>query len=188
MVAHPLPPPLSVEESLELEQNSTIKHDYLDGYLYAMAGGSVDHGAIAVNVIAALRPRLRGGLCRVYNSDVKVRLTPHRFVYPDVSVSCDARDFADGHAQFINYPRLILEVLSAKSADYDQGDKFGMYCALSSLETYVLVATDRVAIEVRTRQDNGVWQTIRFGPGDQVVFPSLAISCPIAVFYEDIAL
>jgi Uma2 family endonuclease len=96
MIAHPLPPPLSVEEYLELEENSTIKHEYLAGYVYAMAGGSVDHGVIAVNVLAALRPQLRGGSCRVYNSEVRVRLGPRRFVYPDVSVSCDPRDYASG--------------------------------------------------------------------------------------------
>jgi hypothetical protein len=101
MFGHPLPPPLSVEEYLELEENSTVKHEYLDGYVYAMAGGTVDHGAIAVNVLAALRPLLRGGSCRVYNSDVKVRLGPRRFVYPDLSVSCDPRDYADGRAPFI---------------------------------------------------------------------------------------
>ena len=60
MFAHPLPPPLSVEEYLELEENSTVKHEYLDGYVYALAGGTVDHGAIVVNVIAVLRPQLRG--------------------------------------------------------------------------------------------------------------------------------
>ncbi|MGH2386882.1 MAG: Uma2 family endonuclease, partial [Chloroflexota bacterium] len=119
MIAHPLPPPLSVEEYLELEENSTIKHEYLDGYVYAMVGGSVDYGAIVVNVLAALRPQLRGGPYRVYNSDVGVRLGPRRFVYPDLSVSCDPRDYANGHAPFISRPRLVIEVLSPKTAVYD---------------------------------------------------------------------
>jgi Uma2 family endonuclease len=188
MIAHPLPPTLSVEEYLELEENSTVKHEYLDGHVYAMAGGTVDHGTIAVNVLATLRPQLRGGRCRVYNSDVKVRLGPRRFVYPDASVSCDPRDQADGRAQFIGHPRLIVEVLSPKTAEYDQGDKFGMYRALASLEAYVLVAADRVAVEVRTRQADGAWQAIGFGPGDEVALQSIGCRCPVAAFYEDVAL
>ena len=95
MFAHPLPPPLSVEEYLELEENSTVKHEYLDGYVYAMAGGTVDHGAIAVNVITVLRPRLRGGPCRVYTSDVKVRLGPRRFVYPGRNDTIKACGYID---------------------------------------------------------------------------------------------
>ena len=188
MIARPLPPTLSVAEYLELEENSTVKHEYLDGYVYAMAGGSVDHGAIAVNVIAALRPLLRGGPYRVYNSDVKVRLSPRRFVYPDVSVSGDRRDPADGRAHFISHPRLIVEVLSPKTAAYDQGDKFGMYRALTSLDTYVLVATESAGIEVWTRSDDGSWRSAAFGPSDEVDFPGLGLRCSVAAFYENIVL
>ena len=188
MIAHPLPPTLSVEEYLELEENSTVKHEYLDGHVYAMAGGTVDHGTIAVNVLAALRSQLRGGPCRVYNSDVKVRVGPRRFVYPDVSVSCDPRDHADGRALFISHPRLVVEVLSPKTAEYDQGDKFGMYRALESLETYVLIATERVAVEVRTRQAEGAWEAAHVGPGEEVTLPSIGCRCAIAAFYEDTAL
>ena len=89
MVASPNPPLMTLEEYLELEENSPIKHEYLDGHVYAMAGGTLDHGAIATNIITLLRSHLRGGPCRVYNSDVKVRIGHRRFVYPDVSVSCD---------------------------------------------------------------------------------------------------
>ena len=119
---------------------------------------------------------------------MKVRLGPQRFVYPDASVSCDPRDQADGRAQFIGHPRLIVEVLSPKTADYDQGDKFGMYRALASLETYVLVAADRAAVEVRTRRADGSWEAAGFGPGDEVELPSIGCRCPVADFYEETAL
>jgi Uma2 family endonuclease len=188
MIAHPRPPTLSVKEYLELEENSTVKHEYIDGYVYAMAGGSVDHGAIAVNAMAALRPQLRGGPCRVYDSDVKVRLGPGRFVYPDVSVSCDPRDHADGRAQFISHPRLIVEVLSPRTADYDQGDKFAMYRALGSLDTYILIDGERVAVEVRARQPDSSWQITHYDPGDEVPLPAIDARCPFAAFYEDAAL
>ena len=188
MIAHPLPPTLSVEEYLELEENSTVKHEYLDGYVYAMAGGTLDHGLIAVNVLTILRPHVRGGPCRVYNSDVKVRIGHRRFVYPDVSVSCDPRDHADGRAQSIAHPRLVVEVLSPKTAGYDQGGKFEMYGALASLQTYVLLEAERVAIEVRTRLADGTWQAQHFGARDLVAFPSIDFSGPAIDFYEDIDL
>jgi Uma2 family endonuclease len=188
MRAHPLPPTLSVDEYLELEENSTVKHEYLDGYVYAMAGGTVDHGLIAVNSLSVLRRQLRGGPCRIYNSDVKVRVGPHRFVYPDVSVSCDPRDRADGRAQFISFPSLIVEVLSPKTAEYDRGDKFQMYAALPTVETYVVASSYQMTVEVRTRQGDADWLTRRFGRGDEMVVPSLGIRCPIAAFYEDIDL
>lgn len=187
MVAHPTPPPMSVEEYLELEENSTVKHEYVDGHVYAMAGGTVDHGTIAVNVVSQLRPFLRGGRCRVHNSDVKVRLGPRRFVYPDVSVGCDPRDRVDGRATFINYPRLVVQILSPSTARYDQGDKVEMYRALPSFEEYVLIDAEQVGIEVRTRQDDGAWQVQTYGPGDHVRISTIDVRLPIAEFYEDVA-
>lgn len=188
MVAHPTPPLMSVEEYLELEENSTIKHDYIDGHVYAMAGGTVDHGVIAVNAASLLRPRLRGGPCRVYNSDVKVRLAPRRYVYPDVSVGCDPRDHVDGRAKFISYPRIVIEVLSLSTASYDRGDKFEMYRTLSSLEEYLLIDAERIAIELRTRDADGLWHTHEYGPGDDVEVPSIDLRVPAVAFYEDVTI
>ena len=185
MVAHPTPPPMPVEEYLELEENSTVKHEYIDGHVYAMAGGTVDHGVIAVNVLSLLRPRLRGGPCRVYNSDVKVRLAPRRYVYPDVSVGCDPRDRVDGRARFIRYPRVIIEVLSPSTARYDRGDKFTMYRALESLAAYVLVDTERIEIEVWTRHSATDWGQRLYGPDDAVDIAPLGFNAPVAAFYED---
>lgn len=185
MVAHPTPPLMSVDEYLELEENSTVKHEYIDGHVYAMAGGTVDHGVIAVNTVAFLRPLLRGGPCRVYNSDVKVRLAPRRFVYPDVSMSCDERDHTDGRARFINHPRLVIEVLSPTTADYDRGDKFEMYRAVATIEEYVLVDAQQTSIEVRTRQPDGAWRRATYGPSAEIPLASIEATVPVAVFYED---
>ena len=119
---------------------------------------------------------------------MKVRIGHRRFVYPDVSVSCDLRDRADGRAQSIAQPRLVVEVLSPETAGYDQGGKFEMYGALDSLQTYVLLDTERVAIEVRTRLADGTWQAQHFGAGDLVAFPIIDFSGPATDFYEDTTL
>ena len=188
MIASPNPPLMTLEEYLELEENSPIKHEYLDGHVYAMAGGTLDHGAIATNIITLLRSHLRGGPCRVYNSDVKVRLGPRRFVYPDASVACAERDRVNGRATFITDPRLVVEVLSLSTAQYDQGDKFAMYGQLDSLADYVLVSTNQRRVEVRTRVAGDAWPAHVFVPGDDIVLESLDLRVPLAAFYEDIEL
>lgn len=188
MVAHPSPPLMTVEEYLELEENSPIKHEYIDGHVYAMAGGTLDHGAIAANIIAHVHPHLRGGPCRIYDSDVKVRLGPRRFVYPDASVTCDPRDRANGRATFINHPRLVVEVLSPSTAEYDQGDKFTMYCGLDSFAEYILVSTGEMRVEVRTRGADGTWRTRLYDPGDDIALESIDLRVPVTAFYEDVDL
>ncbi len=90
-----------------------------------------------------------------------------------------------GAHQFIRHPRVVVEALSPKTVDYDQGDKFGMYRALTSLGTYALIATDRVSVEVRSRLVDGTWQVATLGPGDEVVLPTIGCHCPSASFYEN---
>jgi len=186
MVAHPTPPLFSLEEYLELEENSTVKHEYIDGHVYAMASGTINHGLIAVNAVAALRSHLRGGPCRVYNSDVGVQLAARRIVYPDVSVSCDPRDHADGGARFISHPLLLVEVLSPATAAYDRGDEFAMYQALDSVREYLLLDAERRAGELWTRRADGSWRPRAFGPGEDLYLATIDLRITAAVFYEDV--
>lgn len=189
MVANPTALPMSVGEYLELERASQVKHEYVDGYVYAMSGGTPDHGVITINVAAALRNQLRGGPCRVYSPDVKVQLSPTRYVYPDVTVGCDERDrnrarAAEDHDR-IYYPTLAVEVLSPTTEAYDRGDKFALYQANAALQQYVLVNVRKVAVEVYTRGEHGFWLYRAFGPGEQVELESVGFHGPIEAFYED---
>ena len=188
MVAQPSPPLMTVEEYLELERHSDVKHEYIDGYVYAMAGGSSAQSVISANIIALLRPHLRGGPCRVHTSDMRVRLSATRYVYPDVSVSCDERDRVNSEQDEIHYPRLVVEVLSRTTQDYDRTDKFDLYRGCTALQDYVLVSTRRPSVHVYSRGDDGVWLLRPFGPGDDVVLPSIDVRTPIAAFYEDVEL
>src|SRR5665213_1641390 len=149
MVAEQNPPLMSVEEYLEYERTSHIKHEYLAGRLYAMAGGSRAHGVIAVNILALLRPHLRGSPCRVYSPDVKLQIDGAHYVYPDASVGCDARDRVnDGREDAVRYPTLAVEVLSPSTEAYDRGGKFPLYRKKDTLREYVLVASDHQEVEV----------------------------------------
>ena len=189
MVARPQPPRWSVEAYLAMERGSPIKHDYIDGHVYAMAGGSRRHSRISVNVTTLLNVLLRGANspCQVFNSDMKVHVDAKNYVYPDASVSCDARDVTDGEADYISHPIMVVEVLSDDStAGYDRGDKFDLlYKQIEALQEYVLVDTQKMAIDVY-RRAGASWSLQSFGPDDTVVLESISVSSPIAAFYERI--
>ena len=186
MVAQPDRPHWSVDQYLELERFSSVRHEYIDGQVLAMAGGTTAHGVIAANLIALLRPALRGGRCRIFPSDTKVRLISSRYLYPDVSVSCDPRDRVSEDSEYIGYPCLVIEVLSQSTAAYDRGGKFALYQDLRTLADYVLIDQARMAAEVRSRQADGSWTVSAFGAGEDVYLGSLDLSLPLSGIYEDV--
>ncbi len=151
MVAQREPQHMTVDEWRELERTShDIKHEYIDGQVYAMSGGSLAHGRIGSNVVRTLEDALAtaGKPCDVYNSDVAARLSPRRYTYPDASVTCDERDRSAPDKTEVQAPRLIVEVLSDSTEAYDRGRKFGLYRACPTVQEYVLVATKYQAVEV----------------------------------------
>ena len=186
MVAEPHRSVMSVEEYLMLDRNSIdVRYEFIDGHPYMLAGGTADHSVIGANLIRELGFLLRGRPCRVYTSDMRVRLSEKRYVYPDVSVSCDSRD--RGTVDTLQYPRLIVEVLSPGTEAYDRGKKFGYYRACPTIQEYVLVDTQRQAVEVYRRASENLWTLHPFGPGDQVELASLSVSFLVAAVYEDVA-
>lgn len=191
MVAQPQHGPLwTLEQYLEMERQSPIKHEFVDGYVYAMSGGTRRHSVIGVNTIRLLSEQLRGSPCRVFNSDMKIQLPSGAgdHVYPDASVSCDPRDLADDEADSISYPRLIVEVLSDSTEGHDRGTKFTLYRGRETFAEYVLIETQQVGIEVRTCDSDGAWHPRSYGPGQDVTLESLDLVIPLAAFYEDTAL
>jgi len=155
MVASPYPN-LSAEDYLCLEAESSIKHEYINGEAYAMAGATDTHVTIAGNLFALLRSHIRGSGCRVYIADMKVQIeTRNSFYYPDVLVTCDPRD-----RELPTYkkpPKLIIEVLSDSTEAFDRGDKFADYRTLDSLEEYVLINTRHQRVECFRRGTDGQW-------------------------------
>jgi Uma2 family endonuclease len=178
----------TVEQYLEMERASPIRHEYIDGRVYAMSGGDQRHSRIGLNVGAALADRLDGTSCQVFNADMRVRLANERdHVYPDVSVSCDPRDLADDQVDFIRYPCLVVEVLSDSTERYDRAAKFDLYRGRGTLREYVLVETRRQSVEVRARGDDDVWTTTIYTRGDDVALHSVGVILPMAAFYRGIA-
>jgi len=165
MVGQPSPQPyVRFEDFVASERDSETKHEWLDGIVYAMAGGSVEHGRLATNMTAALRTKL-AGRCRVYSSDVMLYVRETNLAtYPDGSVVCGSADIQQvirndkviGEA--ITNPKLVVEVLSDSTESYDRGEKFAHYMRLSSLDEYVLVSQNERRLEVfRRPEGRGHW-------------------------------
>lgn len=177
----------TAEQYLEMEHSSNVRHEFIGGRVYAMAGGDQNHSRIGINVGAALADRLDDQACQVFNTDMKVRLANERdYVYPDASLTCDPRDLADRTLDYIRYPCLIVEVLSGSTEGYDRDAKFDLYRERSTLADYVLVSTNRVEVEVRSRDHSAVWTTVVYGLGDDLLLPSVDMTIPVAAFYRGI--
>lgn len=175
---------MSVDEYFELEENNPdTRYEYLDGYVYMMAGGSANHATISGNIYAILRGLLRGGPCRVYNSDMKVFVSEKHYFHPDVTITCDPRD--RGSANFIQSPRLVIEVLSPSTEAYDRGRKLQCYLACQSIGEYLLVDTRSMRIEVY-RKERKKWIYEAFEADDEVELATLDVHFSVADAYEDV--
>lgn len=176
---------ISPEEYLDGEELSSIKHEYIRGEVYAMAGASDPHVTISLNFASALRSHIRGTGCRVYMSDMKAQIeTANTFYYPDVMVSCDERD-----REFINfkkYPCLIVEVLSKKTESFDRGDKFADYQELETLQEYVLINQKRKRVEIFRRNAEGLWVLHTYKDGSEIHLASVDFRISIDALYEDV--
>lgn len=173
------------EEYFQWEEKQQLRHEYINGEVYVMSGGTQNHGRIASNIIFILKGHLRGGGCQVGNSDCRVNIVEtNDFVYPDVSVACDERDRTA--IQAIKYPCLVVEVLSPSTANYDRGDKFRMYRRNPILQDYLLVDAEKIAIDLYRQNELGNWEIINYQAGDTIKLKSINLSCLIEDIYEDI--
>jgi Uma2 family endonuclease len=177
---------ITPEEYLQMEEQSAIKHEYIDGYIYAMAGATDPHVTIALNLASLLRNHVRGSGCRVYIADMKARIESlNRFYYPDVMVTCDQRD--QETPTYKRFPCLIVEVLSDSTEAFDRGDKFADYQVLESLKEYVLINTKRQRIDCFRRNDQGLW-VLQFYTEKEESFrlDSVNFEITMAELYEDV--
>lgn len=171
---------LSPEEYLEFERGSEQRHEYVDGEIFAMSGGTREHSITSANIAGELRDALREKPCEVHTSDLRIGIpAARRYAYPDASVACGRAELEDTVRDTLLNPTVIVEVLSDSTEAYDRGDKFKYYRMIPSLKHYVLASQKQPSIEVFTRQPDETWVLRVFGPEDEVVLPS--IGCSFAV-------
>jgi Uma2 family endonuclease len=175
-------------EYLAREQASETKHEYIRGHVFAMTGASPKHNWIGANLISALKQRLRAGPCGVLTSDqaVYVEKTDTN-TYPDVTVLCGPAKTHRDFPHSLTNPSVLVEVLSPSTEAYDRGEKFDHFRRLESLKEYVLVSSERRAVDHFLREANGKWTlTEARGADGAIRFPSLDVTVPLAEIYDGV--
>lgn len=177
---------MTYAQYLATEEVGALKHEYLHGEVFAMAGGSPDHAALAMSVGAALLDGLRGKPCRVFSSDLRVRVMESDLsTYPDVTVVCEHLQYAPDDTMAIVNPLLIVEVLSPATEAWDRGEKFSHYRRLSSLREYLLVAQDTPRLELFRRSDAGHWELHDARSGAALELTSVGITLHVDDIYRN---
>jgi Uma2 family endonuclease len=175
----------TMDDYLAVEEMSPVRHEFLNGEIYAMAGGTPEHAALSAAVVTVLGARLRGGPCRPYSGDLRIRVRATGLAtYPDAAVVCGEPARDPESPTHVTNPTVIVEVLSPSTEDYDRGEKRGHYQRIESLREYVLVAQDRRRVEVWFRDEAGAWQSRVHESGDDVDLPSLHLRVAVDELYE----
>jgi Uma2 family endonuclease len=180
---------LTEEQYLHLERAAEFKSEFLDGVMYAMSGGSPRHAELHGNVFAELHTMLRGGKCKPYNSDLRVRVSSRMYAYPDVSVVCGKPQLADEQKDVLLNPIVIFEVLSPSTELYDRGLKFQLYRSIPSLREYILVDQNKVQIEQYVRHADGAWRLHdHLGLDAELKPDSIGATLPLRLIYDGVDL
>ncbi len=174
---------VSVEDYLEGERLSEVRHEYVGGCVYAMAGASDDHNRTAGNIFSWLHQRLRGKRCEPFTVDMKLKIPgAQAFYYPDVLVACDPSDNAK---YFRERPTVVFEVLSPETERSDQREKWYAYALIESLKVYVIVSQEKCELTVLRRARPGPWSAeVVKGRGSILKLPEIKVEIPIVRIYE----
>ena len=181
-------PALSPEQYLELERTSEMRHEYLDGLMYAMAGETPDHSTICFNLTGVMHGQIRDRDCRGFSPNMKVRTgVADLYAYPDLMILCGEPRFHDEHGDVLLNPTVIFEVLSPSTEKYDRGEKSLRYrTQIESLQDYILVSQDKAQVEHYHRDPEGVWGQLQITGFDNVLkLPSIECQIPLAEIYRN---
>jgi Uma2 family endonuclease len=186
VAAQELSPRFTPQEYFAWEEQQEVKHEYFDGEVFAMSGGTVNHGRIGGRIFSLIDDRLsESDKCIALNSDVKIKIqASEKYVYPDASATCDERDRQT--TQFISHPSLIVEVLFPSTEAYDRGKKFKLYQRSTSLIEYVLVSAEEIEIEVFRKNERSKWEVTNYAAGDVVELESIGLTFAIERVYRGI--
>ena len=176
---------VSYADYLAREVGNATRHEFHDGVVIAMAGGTPEHSFLVTRVLLALGNALAGGPCTLFESNLRLYLAAaRRALYPDASIICGKLSRAEQDHDAATNPRVIVQVLSPTTEAYDRGEKFELYQTLPSFQEYLLVASQRVRIEVVRRDVGGTWRHEYFGPGESVHLASVDIAVGVDDVYQ----
>ncbi|MCX6590676.1 MAG: Uma2 family endonuclease [Acidobacteria bacterium] len=181
-------PRISVEEYLAADRAAERRSEYHDGEVFPMVAVTFTHARLAVSLARRLDEKLSYGTCQTLAAP-RVRARATNFVYPDLAVICGQPQLGDAHGDILLNPRVIIEILSPSTADYDYGGKFALYRGLASLEEYVLVSQESCLIEVFRRLTDGRWALSSYQGAEAVLtLECLGIALPLAEIYAGVEL
>jgi Uma2 family endonuclease len=187
MSALPIAPKVTVEEYLALDRAAELKSEYHDGELYPIAGVSLKHGRLALRAGMAIESRIAERSCLTAVSPVRVRVSASKYIYPDLVVVCGDPFFTDEHVDTITNPKVIVEVLSPSTADYDSGGKFRLYRTLDSFQEYVLISQDEAEVQVYRKKSSEFWNIEIVTRLDAMVrLESIQVEFPLSEVYRGI--
>jgi Uma2 family endonuclease len=182
----PTPHQYTYADYLALEEASNVKHEFLDGEIYAMAGGTPTHAALSMTMGVVLHQQLRGRSCRVFSSDLRVRvLATGLATYPDVTVVCGELEVDPANRDTAVNPRVVVEVLSDSTEQYDRGVKLQHYRQIPTLGAVVLVWQHERRIEVWERDDTGTWNAQASGAGETAHVEGIGCTLVVNDVYDD---
>jgi Uma2 family endonuclease len=175
------------EQYLAIDRAAEFRSELIDGEIVAISGDSLRHSALKMNLALEVGNALRGGTCRAFDSDLRVRVSSRMYAYPDLTIVCGQPILADERQDILLNPKVNFEVVSPSTEYYDRGVKFRRYRELDSLTDYILVDPDQIRIEQFTRGDAGTWTLHDYQRVEEVLLiPSIVISMPLAGVYEGI--
>jgi Uma2 family endonuclease len=178
---------LTVEQYLAMEAESEIRHEYIDGEIFPMTGGTLNHDQVVMNMTGALLAQLADSDCRLYSSNMRVRVSPTRYIYPDLSAVCGEAETADGATNLLN-PIFVVEVLSPSSVSRDRVSKLEYYGAVPSMQGYLILDQERVFAEWHMRSQSG-WHLRQFsGLADEIPLEPLGCALSLAEVYRGVKL
>ena len=179
---------LTPAEYLAIERAAEFRHEYLDGEMLGMSGGSRQHSAIKLNVAFELRRQLQGRPCQPFDSDMRIKTSPTSYAYPDFSVVCGDQEFDDDKGDTLFNPTLLIEVLSDSTEAYDRGRKFASYRQISSLREYVLISQKSPIVERYLRNPDDTWTlTAVLGLEASIHLPTIDVTLPLAEIYDRVS-
>jgi Uma2 family endonuclease len=177
----------SIDEYFATEADSSIKHEYYKGEIFAMAGASLEHNEIAANVLVLLRTALRDSECRAYGSDLRLRTPSGLFTYPDVMVICGRAERVPRRPDTVVNPVVLVEVLSDATRDYDRGDKFALYKTIATFREYLLIDQAEVLVEHHQRGQRATWRSHSYRQLNAVIkLSAVACALPLREVYRQV--
>jgi Uma2 family endonuclease len=177
----------SIQEYLQMENETLEKHEYYKGEIFAMSGAGNRHNIISINIIMALGKSLKGKGCRPYGSDMRINIPENTlFTYPDISIFCGEVKTLKEDQNTATLPIIIIEILSPSTRNYDRGEKFMLYRAIPSLKEYILVDSEAIHAEHFAINKEGLWQLKEHNlVTDEIFIETLDVTLPLGEIYED---